>query len=127
MVTEGPDGSSTTQSTVRLAIVNDYEVVVRGLAHMLDRFEDLEIIELDTTTEVAEPVDVALLDTFALAETDNGEVKALVDHPQVKYVVVYSWNLDHALQRRAVDNGVSGYLFKAMTSDRRAEGLRQAA
>jgi NarL family two-component system response regulator LiaR len=127
MVTEGPDGGSTARSTVRLAIVNDYEVVVRGLAHMLDRFEDLEVVELDTTTEVQAPVDVALFDTYAKAEADNGEVQALVEHPQVKHVVVYSWNLDHALQRRVIDNGVSGYLSKSMTSDELAEALRRVA
>jgi DNA-binding NarL/FixJ family response regulator len=127
MVTESFDGEVTARSPVRLAIVNDYEVVVRGLAHMLDRFKDLEVVELETTTEVSGPVDVALFDTFAKPQTDTDEVQALVQHPQVKHVVVYSWSLDHALQRHAIDQGVSGYLSKAMSSDDLAEALREVA
>ena len=32
--------------------------------------EDIEIVELDSNTDVAEPVDVALYDTFAQGEGD---------------------------------------------------------
>ena len=123
MVTGG--GTTTATATVRLALVNDYEVVVRGLAHMLDRFEDLEVVELDSNTEVVEPVDVALYDTFAQAQGDGDDVARLVDNPCVRHVVVYSWNLDEALQRRAIDAGVSGYLSKALTSEQLAEALRE--
>jgi DNA-binding NarL/FixJ family response regulator len=120
MATAGP-------TRLRLALVNDYEVVVRGLAHMLERFEDIEIVELDSNTDVVEPVDVALYDTFAQAEGDAPEVTALVDNPRVRHVVVYSWNVDGALQRRTLDAGVSGYLAKSMTSDELAEALRDVA
>ncbi len=112
---------------MRLALVNDYEVVVRGLAHMLERFEDIEVVEMETEAEVAEPVDIALYDTFAQAQGDGEDVAALVANPRVRHVVVYSWNLDHALQRRTLDGGVAGYLSKAMTAEELAGALREVA
>jgi hypothetical protein len=44
---------------LRLAIVNDYEVVVRGLGDMLLPFSDeIVIVELDSTVQVTRPVDI---------------------------------------------------------------------
>ena len=51
---------------IRLALVNDYEVVVRGLNSMLRNYhDDFAIVELNANTEVSEPVDIALFDVFA--------------------------------------------------------------
>jgi DNA-binding NarL/FixJ family response regulator len=123
MVTDG-DGART---RIRLALVDDYEVVVRGLAHMLEPFDDLEVVELDTVNEVAEPVDIALYDTFAQAQGDSDEVADLVASPRIRHVVVYSWNLDRALRQRTIDHGVSGYLAKALSADQLADALRKVA
>ena len=112
---------------LRLALVNDYEVVVRGLAQMLERFEDLEIVELDSNTDVAQFVDVALYDTLAQSQGDGSEVATLVANPDVRHVVVYSWNLDHALQRRTLDAGVSGYVSKGLSAEELADAIRQVA
>src|SRR5689334_5865291 len=92
-----------TRPRLRLALVNDYEVVVRGLAHMLEEFEDLEIVELDSNTDVSQFVDVALYDTMAQTQGDGSDVATLLANPDVRHVIVYSWNLDHALQRRTLD------------------------
>ncbi len=112
---------------LRLALVNDYEVVVRGLAQMLEPFDDLEVVELDSNRGVAQPVDVALYDTFSQEQGDHESVLALVRNPQVRHVVVYSWNLDESLQRRTLAAGVSGYLSKALSSAELAEALRRVA
>lgn len=51
---------------LRVALVNDYEVVVRGLAAMLRAYQDVvRIVEMDLNKPVANPVDIALYDTFA--------------------------------------------------------------
>src|SRR5690606_40672161 len=50
---------------VRIAILNDYEVVVRGLAAMLEPYRHrVEVVELDIDGDLRHPVDVSLLDTF---------------------------------------------------------------
>ena len=42
---------------IRLALVNDYEVVVRGLAEMLRSYADeFDIVELDADMPVMQPV-----------------------------------------------------------------------
>ena len=49
----------------RVALVNDYELVVRGLAAMLDPFRDrVRVVELDVGTNPEHSVDVALFDTY---------------------------------------------------------------
>lgn len=74
-----------------LAVVNDYEVVVRGLAAMLGRYRDrLAIMELDATTTVGTPVDLALYDSFAATQSDRPQVHELAQHPLVGTLVVYS-------------------------------------
>ena len=60
---------------IRLALVNDYEVVVRGLAEMLRSYSDeFDIVELDADMPVEQPVDIALYDTFAQAQGDGDGV-----------------------------------------------------
>ncbi len=118
---------STAGTRLRLALVNDYEVVVRGLAHMLEEFEDLEVVELDSNTDVAQFVDVALYDTMAQSQGDGSDVATLVANPEVRHVIVYSWNLDHALQRRTLDAGVSGYVSKGLSASELAAAIREVA
>ena len=55
--------------SLRLAIVDDYEVVVRGLADMLGPFADeVSIVEINSSLPVSQPVDIALYDTFAQSQ-----------------------------------------------------------
>ncbi len=51
---------------LRLAVVNDYEVIVRGLAAMLEGESTLEVVELDCLLPVSQNVHVALYDAFAM-------------------------------------------------------------
>ena len=52
-------------SPVRLAIVNDYEIVVSGLASMLEEHRDrVHVVEINAQTPVLSDVDVVLVDTF---------------------------------------------------------------
>ena len=66
----------------RIAVVNDYEVVVRGVAAMLRAYRHMvEIVELDAQTPVATPVDIALYDTFAQTQGDATETREILDNP----------------------------------------------
>lgn len=61
-----PGGATARGAPITLAIVNDYEVVVRGVAAMLAPYRDrIAIVELDVGCEPTTPVDVARFDTFA--------------------------------------------------------------
>ena len=110
---------------IRLAIIDDYEVVVRGLADMLRAATDeIEVVELDIQAPVQQPVDIALYDTFAQGQGDSPQVEELVADPQVGKVAVYTWNLDDGLVRSALAKGVSAYLSKTLTSGELVEALR---
>ncbi len=102
---------------ISVALINDYEVVVRGLASMLHAYSDrIEVVELDLNRQVGNSVDVALYDTFASPQGDRDRVKSLASNPLVAKVVVYSWNTDDDLVHAALANGAAGYISKGVSA-----------
>jgi DNA-binding NarL/FixJ family response regulator len=102
---------------ITVALVNDYDVVLAGLARMLDRYRDRAVIvEIDANEPVEDPVDVVLYDSFAQPESDRGEVSTLVANPAARRVVVYSWNLHPHLIENARRQGAHGYLSKTLSA-----------
>lgn len=109
---------------ITLALIDDYDVVVIGVAHMFDAYEDrVEIRELDATTPLTEAVDIVMYDSFAQPEADNVEVAALVANPLAGRVVVYTWNFHPDLIAAAFDGGASGYLSKTLPARQLVEAL----
>jgi DNA-binding NarL/FixJ family response regulator len=102
---------------ILVALVDDYDVVVIGVANMLEPYRDrIVVAELDTNKPVEDGVDIALYDSFAQPESDRAEVKTLIDSPRVQRVVIYTWNFHPELLSMARDLGVHGYLSKALTA-----------
>lgn len=102
---------------IRAALINDYEVVVRGLASMLRSYSDrVRIIELDANRNVTEPVDIALYDSFANPQGNRAQLRQLSANPLVGKVVMYSWNLDPDLVESTMSNGAGGYVSKGLTA-----------
>jgi len=100
---------------IRIALVNDYEVVGKGLAAMLRNYQDtFEIVELDSGTVPRTQADLSLYDTFAATAGDRDEVRALARNPLAGKVVVYSWDVDEQLVARALANGAAGYVSKGL-------------
>jgi len=113
---------------IRLALVNDYEVVVRGLAEKLRSYTDaFDIVELDADMPVQQVVDIALYDTFAQAQGDGEGVARLLANPRVDKLVVYSWNLQESLSATTMRRGVSGYLSKSLTASELTAALQKVA
>ena len=97
--------------------MDDYDVVVTGVAKMLDPYRDRVVVaELDTNKPLEDEVDIALYDSFAQPESDHDEIKTLINNPRARRVVVYTWNFHHELLSMARDLGVHGYLSKALTA-----------
>src|SRR6478735_4673193 len=111
---------------VRLAIVNDYELVVVGVAALLEPFRDrVHIVELDSSLPVLrDDVDVILYDTFGQAQGRAIDVQALVNGGRAK-VVIYSWNLQQELVQDSLDAGAAGYLSKAMDAEELVRAIEQ--
>jgi len=111
---------------IRLAIMNDYEVVVLGLASQLRRYEDVvNIVELNANTELETPADVVLYDTFAQTQADQAELSRLRADRDMGKLVVYSWNTRTPLVRSALDRGAHGYLSKTLPAAQLVSAIQQ--
>ena len=77
-----------TKPPILIALVNDYDVVTRGLATMLDEYRGRVLIaEIDHNLGVDDQVDIVLYDTFAQPESDVDELSTLVANPRTKHVM----------------------------------------
>ena len=102
---------------VTVALIDDYDVVLKGLAHMFDDYRDRVIVaEIDANAAMSDSVDVVLYDSFAQPESDHDEIAALVKNPRARRVVVYTWNFQPELIESAQALGVRGYLSKTLTA-----------
>lgn len=96
-----------------MAIIDDYDIVVAGLARLLALFDEIDVVELDTNLPAITPVDIVLYDSFAQAQGPEIDVTALtVAHPAK--IVVFSWNISAELVQGALAAGVSGYVSKGV-------------
>ena len=102
---------------IRIAIVNDYEIVVAGVAALLaPHHERVSIVELDSGVPVLSDVDLILYDTFGQVQGDAVDLEDLL-HGSAAKVVIFSWNLQTDLVRKAIERGASGYLSKGLSAD----------
>jgi len=109
---------------ITVALVDDYDVVLFGLAKMFDGYEDrIRVVEIDSRESLEEPVDVVMYDSFAQPESDQDEIDALVQNPRAGRVVVYTLNFHPALITSAIDRGVDGYLSKAIPAGALIESI----
>ena len=111
---------------LRVALVNDYEIVVAGLEHMLAPFADrVVVVELDSQRPVATPVDVMLFDAFT-RERVVGPVADLLQRSPAP-VVIYTWHLDADLVQECLDLGVAGCVSKTATAQDLVDALEKVA
>jgi DNA-binding NarL/FixJ family response regulator len=109
---------------ITVALVDDYDVVLFGLAHMFDGYEDrVRVVEIDSRESVKDPIDVVMYDSFAQPESDQDEIDALIRNSRAGRVVVYTLNFHPALVASAIDRGVDGYLSKAIPSRELVEAI----
>jgi DNA-binding NarL/FixJ family response regulator len=102
---------------ITVALVDDYDVVLTGLAHMFDQYRERVIVsEIDANAALDDSVDVVLYDSFAQPESDHHEIATLVKNPRARRVVVYTWNFQPELVESARAQGVHGYLSKTLTA-----------
>jgi len=107
--------ASRTNKPITVALVNDYDVVIVGVANMFDQYRDRVVVaELDSNEPVEDAVDIVLYDNFAQPESDHDEIAVLVANPRASRVVVYTWNFHPDLILSAQQQGAHGYLSKTL-------------
>jgi DNA-binding NarL/FixJ family response regulator len=103
---------------IRIAIVDDHEVVINGLRSMLSAHSDLEVVY--TTTQGHElmnyladnKVDVVLMD-IQMPEISGIDLckMTLKQHPGLRIIAFSSFDDTHYI-RQILRNGASGYVLK---------------
>jgi DNA-binding NarL/FixJ family response regulator len=114
---------------LRVAVANDYEIVVAGLAAMLARHPDVVVVDMFVVGEETpkEPIDVVLYDTFGREGVDGDQLEALTSEPNVRHVAVFTLSWAESFTDLALARGVSGVLAKSLSADDLAARLREIA
>jgi DNA-binding NarL/FixJ family response regulator len=108
---------------LRLAIVDDYAVVVAGVASFL-KTERIDVVETGASTPVISDVDIVLFDTFGQIQGEGIDLEDFVRDSDAK-VVLYSWNLKRQLIDEALAAGARGYLSKVLTGPEVVKALER--
>jgi DNA-binding NarL/FixJ family response regulator len=116
--------------TTRVFLLDDHEVVRRGLRDLLEAEDDLEVVgEAGTAEEAygripATSPDVAVLDV-RLPDGDGIEVCREIrsKHPEIACIMLTSFSDDEAVYA-AIMAGAAGYLLKQVRGTDLVDGIR---
>lgn len=117
---------------IRVAVANDYALVVAGTAKALEPFSaDVEVVELDSgVTPSAGGIDVVLYDTFAQPDgpvRDAADVlgPAAAGSPAPVRLLIFSWRADPALVTAWLAAGAAGFVAKTSTAAELVEAIQR--
>jgi DNA-binding NarL/FixJ family response regulator len=118
---------------VRIFLLDDHEVVRRGLRDLLDAEDDLEVVgEAGTAEEAygripATSPDVAVLDV-QLPDDSGIEVCREIrsKHPEIACIMLTSFSDDDAVYA-SIMAGASGYVLKQVRGSDLVDGIRRVA
>jgi len=109
-----------------MALANDYELVVLGLAHLLAPYpERVRLVEMVAGVAVTSDVDVTLYDTYAQPQVDAEDIERVIAGDGAGRVVVFTWNVQAELIEIALRKGASGYLSKSLNGVDLVEALER--
>ena len=104
-----------TPRPIRVALSNDYEIALLGIAQMLARHpSQVQVVDLTTQTVMSHHPDVILFDTFGRLPDDDRKLRTIVAENDA-LVVVYSW--DDYPEEAARRAGAAGYVSKRLGAD----------
>jgi two-component system, NarL family, response regulator DevR len=118
---------------IRVFLVDDHEIVRRGVAQLLDREHDLEVVgeaagvERALSRIEATMPDVAVLD-MRLPDGDGIELCREIRsrHPEIHCLILTAYDDDEAAMS-AVLAGASGYVLKSIAGSKLLDDVRAAA
>ena len=125
------DSTELTGTPIRIFLLDDHEIVRRGIADLLSVEDDMEVVgEAGTAAEALRRIpaarpDVALLDGRL---PDGSGIDVCRDirssHPEIRCLILTSYDDDDALFA-AVMAGAAGYLLKEIRGSSLLDGIRQ--
>ena len=113
---------------IRVALVNDYMIVLEGLRALLKSSEpEIQVIEMDLRKEPRRGVDVTLLDTYGELDFLNERVRSLGADSSNGAIVVFSFSDRPEAVRHAMRAGAQGFISKAVPRQQIIEGIKATA
>jgi DNA-binding NarL/FixJ family response regulator len=109
---------STDGKPIRITLVNDYEIIVKGLQRMLDPFSDrVQVVETKAGGTPDHPTDLVLFDTFAGRRHSLQRVEEMVSDHNIGRVVLYTWDAPQLFLDDAATRAVDGIILKSETGE----------
>ena len=114
---------------IKVAILNDYDVVIAGLAAMLRPYRSqITVVDVSTgRTTRRTAVDVVLYDSYGRPGLDMKRIAETAEQSNVGKVVVFTFDFHQHLINDALDAGARGYLWKGLSSAQLVEALERVA
>ena len=113
---------------IKVALVNDYEIVLEGLRALLRPSEpEIHVVEIDIRKKPRRRVDVTMLDTYGEIENLGDRVRSLASDPGNGVIVVFSFSDQPLAVRRAMRAGAKGFISKAEPARQIIDGIVGAA
>ena len=126
---------SMTKGTIRVALLDDHEIVRHGVAELVNAQDDMEVVgEAGTANEMLQTVaatrpDVAVLDVRLGDDDGNGiatcrEIRS--EYPETRCLILTSFEDDAALVDASLA-GAAGYVLKQIRGNDLTESIRKVA
>ena len=113
---------------IRVALVNDYMIVLEGLRALLKSSEpEIQVVEIDLRKDPERGVDVTLLDTYGELDSLNERVRSLGADSSNGAIVVFSFSDRPEAVRHAMRAGAQGFISKAVPRQQIIEGIKGIA
>jgi two-component system, NarL family, response regulator NreC len=132
-LSNGDSGESDQRATIRVVIADDHSVVRRGLRQLLDGEADFEVVaEADDVDSARRYVrghhpDVLVLDLNMPGESSLEAIGGLREEFADTQIVVLTMRNEAAYARRALSDGVLGYVLKEAADRELVDAVRAAA
>lgn len=114
---------------VSVALLNDYELVVRGLAAMLEPYGD-RVSVLELSIDDGPPnrsVDVALIDTFGTRDHALDRARRVSEDGLARHVMIYTWDTVPELRDEVAAHGLAGMVVKSVSAEELVEAIERVA
>jgi DNA-binding NarL/FixJ family response regulator len=115
---------------ISVAAVNDYELVIDGIAGMMARFPaQAKVCDRIVIGEPIDhpPIDVALYDTYGRVGIAAASLDRLRRHRDVRHVAMFSLDLAPALVAEGRRSGATGFISKALPASEIVDALVRVA
>lgn len=117
---------SDTKKPIRISLVNDYEIVVKGLSAMLEAFGDrVTVVETEAGGLPTSDVDITLFDTFAGRKRSLGRIDVLAEDDGIAKVALYTWDLPQGFAAAIDMRGIAGVIMKSASAEQLVDALER--